>query len=201
MSESLVYGIGHNDKRYITHVNNIHIHEYNLWCSMLVRCTEKCKIKNPTYIGTTCSENFKSYSYFYEWCNKQIGFGNKEVSGKCRYWQLDKDLLVKGNKFYSEDTCVFVPHKINTLFTKRDNYRGDFPVGVVLCKNSGKYVARCSVGGVKQHIGRYDKPVDAFLAYKSFKESHIKLLANLYKDNLDKRAFDALINYEVEIGD
>lgn len=77
--------------------------------------------KYPTYKDCEVSENFKSYEYFYEWCNKQIGFGNE-------YWQLDKDLLIKGNKVYSENTCHFIPKEINLVLTKSDKKRGEHQV-------------------------------------------------------------------------
>lgn len=109
-SNKRVSGIGVKGLEYSTKVDGKMAREYRLWTDMLLRCTEKFWIKRPTYIGTTCSENFKSYTYFYEWCNKQIGFGNKDENGKS--WNLDKDLLVKGNKVYSEDTCVFCTSKV-----------------------------------------------------------------------------------------
>ena len=91
---------------------------------MLVRCySDTSKKKNPTYEGCEVSENFKSYEYFYDWCQKQIGFANKD-------WHLDKDLLVKGNKIYSESTCIFIPSEINLLLTKCTASRGEHLIGV-----------------------------------------------------------------------
>ena len=43
---------------------------------------------------------------------------------------LDKDILIKGNKIYSQDTCIFVPKAINSLFTNRKRFRGEYPIGV-----------------------------------------------------------------------
>ena len=37
---------------------------------------------------------------------------------------LDKDIFCKGNKLYSRCTCIFVPQRINLLFTKSDKSRG-----------------------------------------------------------------------------
>ena len=44
-------------------------------------------------------------------------------------------------------------------------------------------------------------PEEAFLAYKKDKEAYIKDVANKWKDKIDPRAYEALMNYEVEITD
>ena len=91
------------------------VKEYKLWQDMLTRCfSEKLQTRYPTYKGCNVSDNFLHYSFFYDWCQGQIGFG--KVDDKGRYWQLDKDLLSVGNKTYSETTCVFVPKEINVFF-------------------------------------------------------------------------------------
>lgn len=196
----LIYGIGFNDKKYPTEVVGKASKEYCLWHHMLFRCTEKYWDKHPTYIGTACSENFKSYSFFYEWCNRQVGFNNTGDTG--RSWCLDKDILVKGNKFYSENVCAFVPTNINLLLTKRDTSRGEYPVGVRWHKKDKKFHARCSDGfGKQKHLGLFDTPEEAFLAYKNCKEYAVKQVANNHKHQLDVRVYNALIAYEVNIND
>ena len=104
---------------------------------MLLRCYDKeVKMKQPTYIECSASENFKFLEYFSKWCNKQIGFKNNN-------WQLDKDILVKGNKIYSEETCCFVPHEINNLLNKQTYGESrDLPVGVCYDKGRKKFKAR-----------------------------------------------------------
>ena len=195
----LVHGIGINDKKYPAEVNNNPQKVYNIWQRMLERCTEKGWIKRPTYVGTTCSENFKSYSFFYEWCNKQVGFGNKDERGKS--WQLDKDILFKGNKLYSEDTCVFVPHRINCMLIKANKARGNYPIGVYWWATESKYVAECRDGKKAKRLGTYNTPEEAFQAYKVYKEYLIKQVAEQHRCRIDVRAYQALINYTVEILD
>jgi hypothetical protein len=196
----LVCGIGINENKYLAEKEGIPVKEHILWTNMLHRCTEKCWVKYPAYIGTTCSENFKSYTFFYEWCQEQIGFNSKDESGKS--WNLDKDLLIRDNKFYSEDTCVFVPARINKLLTKRHNFRGKWPLGVCLHTKTGKFRSYCSDGNGKQiFLGLFATQQEAFLAYKTFKEALIKQVAKQYKDQLDPRVYQALLNYEVNIND
>ena len=113
----LVCGVGFNDKTRPVFVDGKVVKEYDLWHSMLERCfSEKLQTRCPTYKGCNVSDNFLNYSYFYDWCQGQIGFG--KVDDKGRYWQLDKDLLFVGNKTYSETACVFVPNEINLFFTE-----------------------------------------------------------------------------------
>lgn len=153
-----------------------------------------------SYTDTTCSENFKDYSYFYEWCQEQAGFKSTDENGIS--WHLDKDLLIKGNKLYSENTCVFIPSKINNLLTKREYSRGNHPIGVYLDKRNSRFMTRCSNGTGKDiYLGSFKCPVEAFKTYKTFKENYIKQIAEQYKLQIDSRAYDALINYKVEITD
>ena len=131
-----VCGVGIVGIKYPISEGGVQIKEYTLWNSMLKRCYSDCsKKKRPTYEGCEVSDKFKSYEYFYEWCNKQIGFNNKG-------WQLDKDLLVKGNKIYSEDSCVFLPHEINTVLIKCTASRGEYLIGVHWDKRDKAFVAR-----------------------------------------------------------
>ena len=108
-----VYGVGVLGTRHPSAINGVKTKEYELWSSMLERCySDALKKRRPTYGDCKVSNNFLHYEYFYEWCNQQVGFGNEG-------WHLDKDLLIKGNKFYSESTCVFIPSEINTVFEHR----------------------------------------------------------------------------------
>ena len=170
--------------------------EYVLWKSMLVRCySTALKKRYPTYEYCTVSENFKHYEYFYEWCNKQIGFDNEG-------WHLDKDLLIKGNKVYSESTCVFLPAEINSLLVKSDKIRGKHPIGVSWNKRDEVFVAKVKKSkGKSKHLGYFNTELEAFNAYKQAKESFVKEQAEKWKDKIDERAYNALMNYQVEIDD
>lgn len=195
-----IYGIGFNDHKYPSRVDGRQADEYIAWKSMLLRCTEKFLVRSPTYVGTTCSENFKYYSFFYEWCQTQVGFGKRDVKGY--KYHLDKDLLIKGNKLYSEDTCCFVPRRINALLNKRKACRGELLVGVYWHKVKNKYMAQCNTGkGTQTTIGSYNTQEEAFLAYKNFKESVIKQVAQEYKSDLSTRVYEALIKYEIDSND
>ncbi len=171
------------------------IKEYQLWNNMINRCyNEKGLSRNPTYKDCHVSEEWRYLSNFKEWCHTQIGF---DQDG----WHLDKDILVKGNKVYSEDTCCFVPPEINNLFTKADRIRGKYPIGVYEDKQAGKFKVRISVEGKQKHVGRYYCEKEAFYAYKVAKEQYIKEVANKWKGQIDVRVYEALINWEVNIDD
>ena len=191
-----VCGVGIVGIKYPISEGGVQIKEYTLWNSMLKRCYSDCsKKKRPTYEGCEVSDKFKSYEYFYEWCNKQIGFNNKG-------WQLDKDLLVKGNKIYSEDSCVFLPHEINTVLIKCTASRGEYLIGVHWDKRDKAFVARVNNSkGKRGYLGSFNTEVEAFNAYKKAKESFVKELANKWKGQIDERAYNALMNYQVEITD
>ena len=191
-----VFGVGVLGTKYPSKVNGVITKEYDLWHSMLERCySDSYKKKYPTYEGCEVSDNFKSYEYFYEWCHSQIGFGNEG-------WHLDKDLLIKGNKVYSEDSCIFIPQEINTLLTKSTASRGEHLIGVYWNKTNKAFRARVNKNkGKQEHLGYFNTEIEAFKAYKEAKESFIKEQAEKWKDKIDERAYKALMNYTVEITD
>ena len=191
-----VCGVGILGTKYPSTVNSRNTKEYALWQRMLKRCySTTFKKRRPTYEGCEVSDKFKSYEYFYEWCNKQVGFGNEG-------FELDKDLLIKGNKVYNENTCIFIPSEINTLLTKREASRGEQPIGVYWSKTNKAFRAMVSKNkGKQEHLGYFKTELEAFKAYKKAKESFIKEQANKWKDEIDKRAYEALMNYEVNITD
>ena len=191
-----VYSVGVLGTKYPTKINGVRTKEYGLWVRMLERCySDSFKKKNPTYIYCEVSDKFKSYEYFYEWCNKQIGFGNNG-------WHLDKDLLAKGNKIYSESTCVFIPSEINTILVKCTASRGEHLIGVCWSNTHKAFKAQVSKNkGKSEHLGFFNTELEAFNAYKKAKEAFIKEQASKFKSQIDPRAYNALMNYEVNITD
>jgi hypothetical protein len=195
MKQSLVFGVGENDRLKPSRIDNKKLKEYLVWSHMLKRCSPDGWQKSPTYAGCSMSENFRKYSYFYDWCRCQVGFGHEG-------YELDKDILLKGNKLYSEDLCVFVPQRINCLFTKRQNRRGVYPIGVYLNPKSKKFVAQCQDGkGNNRNLGSYLNPLDAFFAYKKFKEALIVSVAKEYVGKVDDRVYNAILSYTVDLED
>ena len=191
-----VCGVGVLGNKYPSEINGVKTKEYVLWKHMLERCySDTYKKQQPTYEGCEASENFKSYEHFYEWCQNQIGFGNRD-------WQLDKDLLIKGNKIYGENTCVFIPREINQILVKCTASRGKYLIGVSWNKRGKVFVARVNKSkGGSEYLGSFKTELEAFNAYKKAKESFIKEQANNWKDQIDERAYNALMNYTVEITD
>ena len=168
---------------------------YASWNNMLKRCySTKESAQRSSYEGCYVSNNFCNYQYFKEWYNNQIGHNQDG-------WDLDKDLLIKGNKVYTEDCCVLLPKELNNALTQRKTYRGEYPIGVSYKPLRNQYRARCNRFGKNVHLGWFSTVEDAFSAYKKAKETYLRDLATKWKDKIDHRAYEALMNYQVEITD
>jgi hypothetical protein len=178
--------------------NDVFYNSYTIWHGMIERCySKKYKDKHLTYKNVTCCDEWLCYKNFKEWYNDN----HYEVEGQ--RMALDKDILVKGNKIYSPETCVFVPQRINVLFTKCNRTRGIYPIGVNYFKIENKYRAQCNCdkkGNIT--IGLFNNTDDAFYkGYKPFKEKYIKEIADEYKDKIPNKLFNAMYNWKVEITD
>ena len=174
--------------------------EFKIWHHMLQRCYDpKYQKEEPTYKGCKVEDYLLNFQNMGEWIESNY----YEISGETMC--LDKDILYKGNKVYSRETCIFVPKRINSLFTKRDNARGDSPIGVYPV-SSGNYQVHCNNGyGKLDYLGTYLTKEEAFQVYKQYKEKLIKETIDLYKGKIPEpfysRLREAMYNYEVSIND
>ena len=177
-----VFGIGINDASYIIGQGESVCPCYRRWANMLRRCYSVTELKkNPTYSGCSVCDEWLIFSNFKDWML------NQEWEGM----DLDKDLLIQGNKVYSPEFCIFVPHSLNSLFLDCGSKKGEWPKGVYFDKARRKFKAKCSVDGMSKELGRFVNVESAIDAYQKFKSAHIKEVAQEYKSN--KRLYDALI--------
>jgi len=108
--------------------------------------------------------------------------------------------LIKGNKVYGPDTCCFVPHEINCLFTKNSKSNlNNLPTGVFYETDRNKYRSQITIeGNPTILLGRFDTIHNAREKYCDFKENYIKQLANKYKDQITDKVYQILNNYKLD---
>jgi len=181
-----VCGIGYRGiGKYKVRGNNSILHYYKSWVELLKRCYNLKKLeRRPRYKTCSVDKRWHNFQNFAAWFEKNY------VEG----FHLDKDILVKGNKIYSPETCCFVPQEVNTLFTKSNSIRGDYPIGVQYNKDYKKYCASID----KKY---YNTPEEAFQAYKTAKEAYIKEVADKWRGQITEEVYQAMYNYQVEITD
>lgn len=174
-------------------INGIKKESYKVWYAMMQRCYKECFNNKPTYKQCFVCDEWCCYENFEKWYDGNFyNVDNEQM-------MLDKDILLKGNTLYCPELCVFVPQSINKLFTKRQLHRGKYLIGVCYDSRSNKYTAHCSNGtGNSVYLGSFDNEYDAFLAYKQFKEHHIKEVANYYKNKIPEKLYQAMYDYKVE---
>lgn len=176
----LLYGIGVNDAHYavqpIINGKKTVCPYYQVWKSMLERSySEKRQTRNPTYIGCSVCDEWLTFSNFKVWME------NQDWQGK----QLDKDLLVAGNKVYSPQTCVFIDHMTNSFTIDCGATRGEWPIGVYFNKRDKKFKARCRNPFTKklEHLGYFTCPDAAHQTWKARKHELALQLADIQPDS------------------
>ena len=196
-----VYGVGMVGQKYSTRTNNKTAKEYEAWKGMLRRCySDEKKEKFSSYENVICCNDWLLYENFYEWLHSQENFEQWYNGDR---WALDKDIIVKGNKIYSPETCCLVPQSVNGLFIKENINRGNYPIGVIYYRKKFQSSYNNPLATKRITIGRYDTPEEAFFVYKKYKENLIKQIAKEEYDNsnITEKCYNAMINYEVEITD
>lgn len=205
-TKKLVCGVGVNDADYVTqkfetvgYVDGEQKQKrvwkcpyYQTWVDMLNRCYDtKLHERRPTYIGCSVSEEWKTFSNFKSWMEKQ------DWQGK----QLDKDLLFKGNKVYSAEVCVFVSPMVNSFTIDSGASKGEWMIGVCWNKRANKFLAQCSNPFTKklEYLGLFPCEQEAHNAWLKRK---LEIAYELAAIQTDPRVAKALItrytNYKTQ---
>ncbi|URC15365.1 DNA binding protein [Paraglaciecola Antarctic GD virus 1] len=96
------FGVG----KYGSRVDGKKTNGYIVWTQMLNRCySELYQAKRPTYKGCYVCEEWLNFQNFSKWFD----------SNYIAIHDLDKDILMDGNKVYSPETCSFVTPYDNSL--------------------------------------------------------------------------------------
>lgn len=167
---------------------------YISWGGMLGRCySEQFLERTPSYKDVCVYNGWYNFQNFAKWHEENW------KPWMDSSWDLDKDILIKGNKIYSPETCCFVPQEINKLFCKSNSIRGRYPIGV---KKVGKrFEAKLYIKNNPIYLGTFDTSEEAFQAYKIAKEQYIKEMADKWGGQITKACYEAMYAYQVEITD
>lgn len=185
------HGVGYNSGgRHLVSVNRVLTHTYIIWYGMISRCySKRTHLEHPNYAGCSVSENWQDFQRFAEW------YESHEFSGLD--YQLDKDLLVEGNKVYSAETCCLIPKELNSLIIQRPKSKSRYLIGAAPDKRSKSWRSRIGINGKLVCIGSFDTELSAHLAFVEKRKEYLLEMANKWKGRIEPRAFEALINRDM----
>lgn len=160
---------------------------YNCWNSMLRRVTGR---DSTCYKGCSVCEEWLCYQNFAKWWHENYYDCGEKL-------ELDKDIKVVNNKIYSPDTCLLVPHSINSLFCKSTKSRGKYPLGISRYKNL--YVATVSNKRESCLITKAFKDFNKAREFYFFeKKKIINKICDEYADKIPKEILRYVKIYKIE---
>jgi|TARA_B100001250_G_C19631890_1_gene714131 hypothetical protein len=195
-----VYGVG---------INDVFIPDYSLsatwsrWNGILRRTDNrdtKWVKKNLRYKGCTMDPRWFKLSVFKEWTETWDDPDNKEI---------DKDILIQGNKHYGPDTCLMVRPIVNSWFKPSSkNPESGLPWGVTICNmwKTGRVKDkpyRTQINpviregntvrpGKRTGLGRFDTAEEASFVFQQARKEQLGIIIDTEDD---PRVKDALIKH------
>ena len=160
---------------------------YSVWSNMMKRCySDLIHKKHPSYKGCSVCKEWHNFQTFAEWFYSHESYGLG--------YHLDKDLLVKGNRVYSANTCSMIPREINLAITDSNRGSEGLPCGVKR-QGSSTYRVDISRWGRGKYLGAYETVELAEDAYNKAKSSYIKDVAEKWKYLVTVDVYESLIDF------
>lgn len=186
----LVAGVGINDYEGKVAINGKEIKSYQAWRNMISRCyCNNTRNRYKTYEDCEVSDEWKYFSNFKKW------FDEHHIEG----YDLDKDLLIPNNRIYSAETCIFVPHRLNTLFRELGRAKECSMAGVSFDKkpNHNKYRVVFRSNGKSKCLYGFKTEIEAHNSYVKSKIEEVRRVANEFYDNgdIDDKVYNAVVTY------
>jgi len=152
--------------------------------------------------ATMCDSWLNNRDSFVEW------YMNNYYECDYESMDIDKDLLVPGNKHYSPETCCILPQTLNVMLSnckkhrsrKGINYNMDLPLGVRYDDRVQVYYGQIRPFGHDESVklSYWEMPEQAFEEYKRFKQADIIIMAAKYKSKIPRHVYESLIKYDVK---
>lgn len=181
-TSNLIHGVGIVDVEITESLKKA----YACWRAMIRRATsEEYKDRKGSYRNCAVDHEWLVFSNFLKFFNENY------IEG----YQLDKDILVKGNKRYSADVCCFVPAELNGLVV---NLNGK---GVYFDKSKNRYKATISIRNKQKTIASCMTEEEAIVKYRCAKKKYISEMATEYraKDMISEKVANALLSRANEL--
>lgn len=171
--------------KYLSTIDGSLCRPFIMWKAMINRCyNEKMHVIRPTYKDCSVCDEWLNYQNFAKWYDDYIYHGDG--------FELDKDLLISGNRIYSPEYCVLVPPEINLVFY--NGVKNGLPVGVR--EKNGNYCANISIDGRFKYLGYYPTIRQASDAYNEAKQQNIRRLAYKYMGKIEPILFESMLNWK-----
>lgn len=197
-------GVGYLGEKYAPQdYKKIHV----MWSGLLDRVViqgSSDKKRYAAYQGCSICDRWLNFSNFCEdvlgmWydCDEQL--------------DIDKDIKYKGNKEYSPDKCLLVPHGINLLFSHWKGGKGvNHQVGIrYRISGKGKETWEVKPCGVCAFDGKFrtgtnknfKNEKDAGEYYRNIKHEYVKKVLKSYEGKIPDYVMNYCLKFEFEMDD
>lgn len=161
---------------------------HKAWSGVIERCySTRLRHSRPCYSDVTISGDWHNFQNFAKWFYSQRG---AELG-----WEIDKDLLVTGNKHYSPETCILLPRRLNTAIIHVGSNENVLGYSYHPVSKLYSTMVSTPAGGRNIYFKTKDECVKYY--YKS-KSEQLSSLANEWREELDPKAFDSFIRLSGE---
>ena len=149
--------------------NNALTKAYSVWRSMLNRCYGNVNhATRRSYFDCSVHPDWRNFQEFAMW------FEDNYIEG----FELDKDLILQGNRIYNPYTCVFLHKTVNGFLASCKGSRGKYPIGCSYNKEHKIFESsgHNPITNKKKRLGYFKTPEECNLAWIEYKKEMSLLL-------------------------